>query len=96
MAMEKDPEYKAPHENSIDCFVTLGWEEAQIYEHMNKFSGINTFFFHYYMGLGYYSKKKYDTSIKWFKKALQLGHEKEHHKVYNSIGISYDDLKKTD
>ena len=53
------------------------------------------FNFQYYMGLAYYDKKNYDRSIEWYDRALQMPHD-HHYKVYNSKGITYDDMNKYD
>jgi tetratricopeptide (TPR) repeat protein len=95
MAMEKDPQYKAPHANAIDCWNTLKFDDQQIYQWVAKYPKLNPFYFNYYIGLSYHDKKKYDKAIEWFNRALSLpGTTKDHHKVYNSMGISYDDMKK--
>ena len=55
-------------------------------------------YFYYYMGLSYYDKKKYDTSLKYYMKAydnLDLL-AKDIHKLHNSTGITYDEMRNND
>ena len=94
-AMEKDPIDKAPHANSIDCFDALHKSDEEIYAWASKYKDIDMFNFNYYMGLAYHDKEKYNFAIKWFNSALQIP-DNSHYKVYNSMGISYNDMQKYD
>ena len=56
-AMEKDPEYKAPHQHAIDMFRTLKWSDEQVLTWMGKYPGVQAFFFYYNQGLAHAAKK---------------------------------------
>lgn len=64
---------------------------------MSKYSLYPDYFF-YYMGLSYYDKKKYEISIKYYTKAYEAASDlkKEIHKLYNSTGITYDEMRNND
>lgn len=51
-------------------------------------------YFYYYLGMAYYERKKYDEALSSYKKAEECAKEefqKEISKVYNAIGIVYED-----
>ena len=50
--------------------------------------------FYYYLGLAYYDKKKNDKSLHFYQECLSIEGtlKKDIHKVYNSIGITYDEM----
>ncbi len=39
---------------------------------MEKYPGLDRFMFYYYLGLGYYDKKKVNVSINWYTKAYAI------------------------
>ncbi len=47
--------------------------------------------FYYYLGLGYYDKKKNDAAINWYTKAYYIN--STHFELLNSMGIVYDEIK---
>lgn len=93
-AIGKDKTYKAPHSSLTDIFKTLKYDEEKV-EELMRAHPVQPDYFYYYTGLSYYDKKDYDLSIKYYNKALESPGElsKELFKVYNSMGITYDDKK---
>jgi len=96
-AIQKDAEYKAPHKNLIDVYKALKYSDEQIAELVRKYN-LKADYYYYYTGLGYYDNKEYRKSIELFNKTYgcieTLGKAME--KIYNSHGISHDDLREND
>ena len=55
-------------------------------------------YYYYYTGLSYYDKKNYDKSIEYYTKAYDCASElqKNIYKIHNSMGITYDDMRKNE
>lgn len=58
---------------------------------MEKYAKLDRFMFYYYLGLGYYDKKKNDAAINWYTKAYYIN--STHFELLNSMGIVYDEIK---
>ena len=70
----------------------LEMNDEQIISMYKSYLDVEPFLFCYKLGVAFYDKELYQTSLNWFDRALEIPH-KDHYKVYNALGVSYDFLQ---
>lgn len=73
-----------------DVFDHLKYTDEQILKQSKNYK-VGEDIFCYYIGLSYYDKSKVEKSITWIERAINQNMKE--HRFYNSLAISYDEIK---